>query len=203
MKIGILADIHENVEKLRGAIEVLRRHEADRFVALGDICDVGQRMDETISLLREVSAIGVWGNHDFGLCFDVSKENKKYYRKNVLEFMGGMKPRLEIEGCLFMHIEPWLDPTNIEDLWYFEEEILSPQEELDRNLAAAPNRLTVIGHFHQWFIGNTSGVIPWHGERPIRLDFNERYFVKIDAVCRGYCALLDTSANVVVPFKIS
>jgi len=23
--------------------------------------------------------------------------------------MGGLQPRLEIDGCLFTHVEPWLD----------------------------------------------------------------------------------------------
>src|SRR4051794_33669799 len=36
--------------------------------------------------------------------------------------MAALRPRLEVEGCLFVHVEPWLDPERIEDLWYFDDE---------------------------------------------------------------------------------
>jgi predicted phosphodiesterase len=64
MKLGLLADIHEQTGQLRKAIAVLRRHGVDRFVALGDIFETGQRMEETVCMLQEVEAVGVWGNHD-------------------------------------------------------------------------------------------------------------------------------------------
>src|SRR5262245_55267347 len=51
MKLGLLADIHEHTEHLRKAIAVLQRHGADRFVVLGDVCETGQRIAETIDLL--------------------------------------------------------------------------------------------------------------------------------------------------------
>ena len=70
MKLGLLADIHEQTGQLRKAIAVLRRHGADRFVVLGDVFETGKRMEETVGLLRQVEAVGVWGNHDVGLCFD-------------------------------------------------------------------------------------------------------------------------------------
>ena len=31
---------------------------------------MGKRIEETVGLLRQVEAVGVWGNHDVGLCFD-------------------------------------------------------------------------------------------------------------------------------------
>jgi hypothetical protein len=38
----------------------------------------------------------------------------------TIVFVGGLQPRMEIDGCLFAHVEPWLDPEKIEDLWYLE-----------------------------------------------------------------------------------
>jgi predicted phosphodiesterase len=73
MKLGILADVHEHVENLREALEVLRQQGADRFVVLGDVFETGKRLEETIGLLREVNAVGVWGNHDVGLCLAPSE----------------------------------------------------------------------------------------------------------------------------------
>jgi predicted phosphodiesterase len=70
MKLGLLADIHEQTEQLRKAIDVLQQHGADRFVVLGDVFEMGNRIEETVCLLQGVAAVGVWGNHDIGLCFD-------------------------------------------------------------------------------------------------------------------------------------
>jgi hypothetical protein len=120
MKLGILADIHEQTKQLRNAIAVLQRHGAERFVVLGDVFETGKRMEETVSLLQEVGAVGVWGNHDIGLCFDPDEKACERYSAAVLTFMGGLQPRLETAGCLFTHVEPWLDPHKVEDLWYFD-----------------------------------------------------------------------------------
>jgi predicted phosphodiesterase len=62
MKLGILADIHEHVDELRQAIEKLQKQAADRFVVLGDVFEMGKRIEETVHLLRDVEAVGVWGN---------------------------------------------------------------------------------------------------------------------------------------------
>src|ERR1017187_2189137 len=99
MKLGILADIHEHDEELRKAIDLLAKHGADRFVVLGDVAERGERIEETVSLLRGVSAVGVWGNHDIGLCFDPTEEIRQRYSASVLDFMGSLLPRLEIDGC--------------------------------------------------------------------------------------------------------
>jgi predicted phosphodiesterase len=69
MKLGILADIHEHTRELQEAIGVLQQHGAKCFVVLGDVFETGKRIEQTVRLLQEVQAVGVWGNHDVGLCF--------------------------------------------------------------------------------------------------------------------------------------
>ena len=70
MRIGILADIHESLTSLQWAIDVLHDQGADRLVVLGDVFELGHRLKETVDLLSDAGAVGVWGNHDFGLCRD-------------------------------------------------------------------------------------------------------------------------------------
>jgi len=201
MKLGILADIHEHDEELRKAIDVLRKHGADRFVVLGDVCEMGKRMNETVSMLRDVAAVGVWGNHDCCFCIDSSEQFRQRYSPTVLDFMGSLKPRLEIDGCLFTHVEPWLDPHKIEDLWYFEGPPDS-QEKLAKSFEAVPNRAMFIGHFHRWLLGSTAGIIPWRGEGPINLDHKSQQLVVINAVWSGHCAMFDTDTNDLIPFGV-
>ena len=120
MKLGLLADIHEDTRELEKAIAVLQQHGAERFVVLGDVFEMGQRMEETVALLPQVEAVGVWGNHDVGLCFDPEDGVCRRYSAASLDFMASLRPHLEIDGCLFTHVEPWLDPHKVEDLWYFD-----------------------------------------------------------------------------------
>lgn len=202
MKLGILADIHEHDDELRKAIDVLQRHGADRFVVLGDVCETGKRMDETVSLLRDVAAVGVWGNHDCGICIDPSEAIRQEHSSAVLDFMGSLQPRLEIDGCLFTHVEPWLDPHKIEDLWYFDGPPNSA-EKFNRSFAAVPNRAMFIGHFHRWLLGSQTGVHPWRGEAPINLISTNQYLVVVNAVWSGHCAMFDTNKNELTPFGVA
>src|SRR6516162_9547697 len=191
MKLGLLADIHEQTRQLRKAIDVLQQHQADRFVVLGDVFEMGKRMEETVDLLLQVQAVGVWGNHDIGLCFDPNEKACERYSAAVLSFMGGLQPRLEIDGCLFTHVEPWLDPHLIEDLWYFH----GPPDSADklaRSFAAMSHQVMFIGHLHRWLLGTAGGLLQWRGENPICLDRRSRYLVVVHAVWDGKCALFDT-----------
>ncbi len=201
MRIGILADVHEHLSHLRWATDVLCEQKADRIVFLGDVFELGHHLKETVDLLAEAGAIGVWGNHDFGLCRDNPRpEDRQRYGEAVLEFMGSLQPRLELEGCHFTHIEPWLDPEKIEDLWYFEGLPETPSH-LARSFAAVPNRLMFMGHYHHWLLATPEGVQPWAGDRPIVLDAAQRYLVAVHAVCDGRCALFDTGTSELFPFR--
>jgi hypothetical protein len=194
-----LADIHEQTKQLRRAIEVLQQHGAERFVVLGDVFEMGKRMKETVSLLQQVEAVGVWGNHDVGLCFDPDEEVCQRYSAAVLGFMGSLQPYLEIDGCLFTHVEPWLDPHKVEDLWYFDGPPDSP-EKLARSFAAVPHRVLFIGHMHRWLLATPDGPLAWRGNGPVRLDNRTRYLVVVHAVWDGKCALFDTETNELLPF---
>jgi hypothetical protein len=199
MKLGLLADIHEQTDHLRKAIDVLQQHGADRFVVLGDVFETGKRIEEAVRLLQDVQAVGVWGNHDFGLCFDPGETVRQRYSAAVLKYMGSLQPRLEIDGCLFTHVEPWLDPHKVEDLWYFDGPPDSP-EKLARSFAAVPHRVVFMGHLHRWLLGTPGGVLPWRGEGQLRLDNANRYLVVIHAVWAGKCALFDTKTGDLTPF---
>jgi hypothetical protein len=199
MRLGLLADIHEHVEELRAALAVLGRHGVDRFVILGDVFETGGRLEETIGLLRAAAAGGVWGNHDYGLCVQPAEPVHRRYGREVLDFMGGLRPRLEIEGCSFTHVEPWLDPSRLEDLWYFDGPPDTP-EKLARSFAAAPGQVLFVGHFHRWLHGTPEGMTAWRGDRPVFLDRGSPHLVVVHAVAEGRCALFDTETNELEPF---
>ena len=94
MLLGLLADIHEAVEPLREALGVFARLGVEEVVVLGDICETHRRLEETVSLLREARAVGVWGNHDFGLCRDITDDVRARLHR-----VGGDGQRHDLESC--------------------------------------------------------------------------------------------------------
>ena len=88
---------------------------------------------------------------------------------------------MEIDGCHFAHMEPWLDPTNLKHLWRYEG---TPDEhgQLDRIFDAVPNRLIFMGHYHCWVLARPGGIVEWDARSSICLD-DDRYFLVVGALC--------------------
>ena len=200
MKLGLLTDIHEHVEYLNPALSHLAREQVDQVVVLGDVFKKGQRINETCRLLAEANAIGVWGNHDYGLSHEPSKEVRAKYSADVIEYMTSLRPRLEIHGCHFTHVEPWLDPEKESDLWYYDG-TPGDRRKLDRIFNAVPNRLIFIGHFHRWLLAGPDETDDWQGDCPIRLHHG-RYFVVVGPLFKGQYAIFDTATSELTPFNV-
>jgi hypothetical protein len=198
MKLGLLTDIHEHVENLRSALDSFAGQEVDQVVVIGDVCETGEWIEETCRLLAEAGAVGVWGNHDFGMCVEPSEKMRTKYPAVVLDFMTSLQPRLEIEGCYFAHVEPWLNPEELTDLWYFD----GPPDEhgkLDRIFDAVPHRIMFAGHYHKWLLAAPDGIKDWKGDHPVNLAKGR--FVLIGALCEGRFAVFDTDSSELVPFN--
>lgn len=202
MRIGILADIHEDLDNLRWALSALRGRGVDRLVVLGDVFDTGHRMAETVAMLDCDDIVGVWGNHDIGLCADYpGPGDRERYGGRTLDFMGRLEPRLRIEDCLFTHVEPWLDPEKIEDLWNAGGEP-DTAEKLALSFGAVPDRVLFVGHFHRWLLATPQGPLAWEVGEPMVLDAGGRYFVIVNAVLGGYRALFDTGTRLLEPIDV-
>jgi hypothetical protein len=201
MRIGIVADIHEAVEPLQRALAEFRSRQVDLVVSLGDACDtfssVG-RAGEVVALLRGAGAVGVWGNHDVGLCYEVSERLRREAGPEVLGYMAGMQPQLVVAGCRFSHVEPWLDARRVEDLWYFDGPPDTP-EKVGRSFAAVPERHLFVGHFHRWLVMSPSARVEWNGEAPLALADGSRYLVVVAPVLSGCCAIFDTVEACLIP----
>ncbi len=200
MKLGLITDIHEHIEFLRIALDRLAKENVDQIVMIGDVFEMGERIEETCQLLAKAKTIGVWGNHDFGLCVDPDEYIRAKYPANVIQYMTSLRPRLDVAGCHFSHVEPWLDPEVVTDLWYFDGLPDEPAK-LERIFNAMPNRIMFAGHFHSWVLATPDGISEWKGETPIRLD-QGRYYVVIGALCKGQFAIFETETSDLIPFTI-
>jgi hypothetical protein len=199
VKLGLLSDIHEHVEHLQAALAVLRQERVEKIVVLGDLVELCQRLPETCALLAGARAVGVWGNHDFGLCHEPSAELVAKYPTVVTSYFASLQPRLVLEGCHFSHIEPWLDPYDLCDLWSFSGPPDDPAK-LARLFGSRSERILFAGHYHRWLLATPTGIANWRGESPITLD-SSRSFVTLGALCCGEFATFDTTTSELVPYR--
>ena len=198
MRIGLLADIHEHVEGLEEAIALCHRQKVDRLLTLGDIFETGEHFAEAVDLLREADVAGVWGNHEFALYAGRGDSVESQFDWRTLDYMRRLTARHELEGILFGHVLPCLDPTDVEQPWYVERAPVTP-EAVARNFAAFPHRRMFVGHFHDWMVITPDGPVRWSGDRPIQFNRDRRYLVVVAAVRDGYCAIYDTETDVLTP----
>ena len=94
MQLGLITDIHEHVVALRRALEHLAELGVDKIVMIGDVVELGRRLEATCQLLAEAQVIGVWGNYDFGLCSQPESSVFSHISPKVREYMGTLQPRL-------------------------------------------------------------------------------------------------------------
>ena len=59
MKLGLITDIHEQVEHLKTAIDRFQAECVNQIVVIGDVFEMGERIEETCRLSAEAAAIGV------------------------------------------------------------------------------------------------------------------------------------------------
>lgn len=114
--------------------------------------------------------------------------------------MTSLRPRLDIQGCHCTHVEPWLNPEELADLWYFEGPPDS-QDKLARIFAAGEQRLFFVGHYHSWLLATPDEILDWQGEQPIVLRPPQRFYVVIGALCQGRFAIFDTGTAELVPLQ--
>jgi len=198
MRMGLLSDIHEDVEGLAAAIAHCRREGVDRLLTLGDIFESGERFALAVDLLREADVGGVWGNHELGLYVGRGDSVESLFDWRTLDYMRLLEPRIEVEGVLLGHVLPCIDPTDIQQPWYVESAPLTA-EAAAPHFGAFPHRRMFVGHFHRWLAVTPDGALAWSGERPIAFDSPERYLVVVAAVCDGWCAIYDTASDVLTP----
>ena len=64
MRIGILGDIHGNLEALTAVVAAMRQEGIDEWVQVGDIVGYGPEPAACIDLVRELGCTVCMGNHD-------------------------------------------------------------------------------------------------------------------------------------------
>ena len=204
MRIGLITDVHNHAAELTRAIALFQDHGVDQIVTIGDTCDAfgrGDGADEVTTLLHQHSVVGVWGNHDFTLCRDVTPRTRERYPERVFDVMARMQPRLVLDDCHFSHKEASIDPHDVAQLWELSDQPLDLIARAGQAFSANTHRWQFVGHYHRWWAATPSVPVAWSGQEPLTFDPAQRYFVVVAAVCEGGCGILDTSQGVLNPLS--
>ena len=201
MLIGLLADIHDAVEPLKDSLARFRELGVQQVVSLGDAFETyrpGEPGPEVARLLSEAGAIGVWGNHDVGLSHDIPDKVRKIADPALLEFTVTLQSQLIIDNCRFSHVEPWLNPSVIKELWHYDGQP-ETTEMAERSFDGVPEQFIFVGHYHCWVAMNLNGPLDWDGTEKISFAGDQRYFVIIAPVFSGWSAVFDSETAELTP----
>jgi diadenosine tetraphosphatase ApaH/serine/threonine PP2A family protein phosphatase len=154
VKLGIVSDIHSNLDALEAVIGALKEKGATRFLCCGDIVGYGPDPNRCVELIRELGCVCVAGNHDYGVAGlaslagfnDAACQAALWTRPLLTEsnrlFLVNL-PLTAVEGpfCI-VHASPSAPET-----WEYVLTVREAAREIDR---CAPGAC-VVGHSHQPF----------------------------------------------------
>lgn len=185
MKLGLIADIHCNVEGLRAALDQMGP--VDELICAGDAVYQFRFSNEVIELLRERNARYVLGNHERVLLSDWGDRarSRDGVRKELVDHMAGQPYEIQTTATgkrlLITHGSPF-DPHD---------EYLYPNSLNLQKLAALDADIVILGHTHYHMalpVGRVLVVNPGSAGEPR----DHRNGFKLS------CAVLDTQSGEVV-----
>jgi diadenosine tetraphosphatase ApaH/serine/threonine PP2A family protein phosphatase len=153
MRIGILSDIHSNLEALTETLAALERHRPDRIVCLGDVVGYGASPNECCALIRKTCELTLLGNHDaavsgrmdYSFYYDAARHALDWTAARLdpehLEWLRSLPYARRLDGIGFSHGNP-LAPEAYEYVFALEQarELLGRAGEL-------PD-VSFLGHSH-------------------------------------------------------
>jgi predicted phosphodiesterase len=216
MRIGVISDVHANLEALDAVLAHLDRQAPDLLVCLGDFVGYGPDPNACIERLLPRLRAAVVGNHDQAALGARSVEDFNLYAQAAIAwtqqaldeasraYLQDLPLSLELDGLLLVHGSP-RQPTD---------EYLLDTRAARASFAHHPFRIALVGHTHQPAVFEESkrrtsakGLLP---EVPLALDPARRYIFNVGSVGqprdgdpRAAYVLLDHSASTATLFRVS
>lgn len=153
MKIGIISDIHSNLEALEAVLRSLETDRVDKIVCLGDIVGYGASPKECCEIIMSICDVCILGNHDaaisdrmdYSYYFDAAHMvldwTKTQLNDACKEYITKLPYSFELNGLMLCHGSP-VDPQSFEYIFSIEQArtIIPYYDKL--------SPLTLIGHSH-------------------------------------------------------
>ncbi len=220
MRIGIISDIHSNLEALTQSLAALERSRPDRVVCLGDVVGYGASVNECCDLVRKVAEVTLLGNHDaavsgrmdYSFYYDAARHALDWTASRIapehLEWLKSLPYAHRLESAQFSHGNP-VQPDAYEYVFAIEQ-----ARELLPHLDALAD-VNFIGHSHlcKAFALNAAGDVTEVVATKFGLRRGYKYVISVGSVgqprdCdnRASFVLYDTEARTVeyhrVPYDI-
>lgn len=137
-KVGVIADIHSDVEALSRALGIFQNYHVDQIVCAGDIVDKGPDNAATVQLLRQTSVHCIAGNHDHDEQYIGSLDDDT---ANYLRELPESRSFLwENQRVLLAHASPWSDFVRI---------LPTTERHVFKRIAREANAdIVILGHTH-------------------------------------------------------
>ena len=152
MLVGLIADVHANLEALHACLAHARRAGAERYAVLGDLVGYGadpQAVVDTVRAELSSGSLAVRGNHDTAVSADAGYMNDSARRsmawtRNTLDsaaksFLAGLPLTARLGGAFLVHASARL-PERFD--------YVDSAAEAQRSAAAANATWTFCGHVH-------------------------------------------------------
>lgn len=153
MRIGIISDVHSNIEALGEVQKELARLDCDRLVCLGDVVGYGASPNECCDIIRDLAEVTLLGNHDAAVA---GRMDYSFYYEAARHALDWSASRLSGDNSAWLRSLPYtyrigdtgfchgspLDPESYEYIFALEQ-----ARELVPHLADLPE-ITFIGHSH-------------------------------------------------------
>jgi len=162
MRFAIISDIHANLEALRTVLDDIDERQIETIYCLGDIIGYGPDPAECLDLVAQRAKFSLCGNHDHAVFyeptnFNTGAERACFWTRAVLEedpdakrrndrwrFLGGLNPRVEMDGMLFVHGSP-RKPINE---YLFPDDVYTNPHKLLANFERMEHLTCFCGHTH-------------------------------------------------------
>jgi predicted phosphodiesterase len=189
MRIGILSDIHGNLEAFRAVLDHMMDQAVDRMISLGDNVGYGPEPEAVTHLLRKREISSVLGNHELALTAEDqldwfnhdAKTSLIWTRSNLsgasCKYLVALPTSRVVKRCRFVHGFPPDSPTR----YLFQ----VADTEIIRTLREMREWIAFTGHTHcLQLISRTNGIASRGDLHPgvITLDPAARYIVNAGSV---------------------
>ena len=151
MRIGIISDIHSNLEALRSVLADLKEKSVDRLVCLGDVVGYGPQPNACVELVQDFADDAVLGNHDAGAIGKTPVQQFNPYARIAIQwtrevltpenyrFLSELPMMVILDDGTFVHASP-----GHPEEWEYLTECHGAKPEFD----AFRTHLCFIGHSH-------------------------------------------------------
>jgi predicted phosphodiesterase len=202
MKIGIISDIHGNLEALERVMDDMAEQSVDRVCCLGDILGYGPFPAECLAIVRRITNLILMGNHEDSVLHLAKAEAEL----NEAALAGVRFSRTQLSKSDLNFLATLPDKQIIDDLdlalahgsysapsaWKY----IFGEGEADDEMAHAPARILVVGHTHHPMLFTSVGGLNNIPSDSVELKRNMRYLINVGSV--GQPRDLDNRASFVV-----